>query len=129
MYCVGLSTISRLELTRCPRSPSIEGTLRRCLRPYDMIDLFVTLLLISTFLWFLFYLLNYAEITKVPATWVKEVLGKLSYPLSCAACWPFWVTLFGLVIYLDFMWWTCAVVPVIHLFIDLVYRKLAGGEK
>jgi hypothetical protein len=75
--------------------------------------------------WFFFFLLNYAAITRRPASWLKRVLGpKLSYPLSCAACWPFWTTLLGCIIFFDVYLWWCFVVPVLHLFLDLVYHKL-----
>lgn len=79
-------------------------------------------------LFFSFYLLNYADITRPFARWIKWQLGpKLSYPLSCAFCWPFWVTLLGYLVYPDWSFWTVLAVPVIHLFIDLAYQRLSGN--
>lgn len=79
-------------------------------------------------LWFTFFLLNYAEITSRPAKWLKAKLGpKWGYPLSCGACYPFWVTLAGYIVYPDWAFWTCLVVPVLHLFVDLTYQRLTGN--
>lgn len=48
-------------------------------------------LIFTLFLWFFFFLFNYAGITAKPATWLKGFLGpKLGYPLGCALCFSFW---------------------------------------
>jgi hypothetical protein len=83
------------------------------------------ILLYALFLWFFFFLLNYAPLTEVPAKWFKELLGpKIGYPLSCAACFAFWVTL-ALWTFNDFPIWMVPVAAVLHLFIDVVYTKLS----
>lgn len=86
------------------------------------------MILFAVSLWFLYYLLNYADLTRPVSTWLKRQLGpKLGYPLSCAFCWPFWVTLTGYIVYPDWTFWTVLVVPAIHLFIDLTYQRLSGN--
>lgn len=78
----------------------------------------------SLTLFFFFFLLNYAEISKKPANWLKGFLGPvLGYPLRCSLCFAFWTTLV--------LWWLGKVpgtfvfiVPVVHLFVDSLYSRL-----
>lgn len=79
----------------------------------------------SLSLFWLFYLLNYAEISARPAKWLKKVSGvKWGYPLSCAMCFGFWATVFTWIV--DWApWWYLITAPVVHLFIDLIYSKLS----
>ena len=79
-------------------------------------------------LFFAFYLLNYADLTRPVSRWLHQKLPpKIGYALQCAFCWPFWVTLAGYIIYPDWSFWTILVVPVLHLFVDLAYQKLSGN--
>lgn len=86
------------------------------------------MLLIYCFsLFFTYYLFNYAEITRAPASWIKGLLGaKLSYPIACSFCSAFWSTLALYILGWVPGFWVL-VAPVIHLFIDLVYQKLSGN--
>lgn len=75
-------------------------------------------------IWLSFFLLNYAEIAAKPAAWLKKLLGpKWGYPLSCALCYCWWIS----VPFWFFGWLTfpmlCAA-PVLHLFVDLSFHKL-----
>lgn len=84
-----------------------------------------TLVKYSLVLWFFFFLMNYAEITARPVEWLKQVLGpKVGYPLKCAMCFAFWITLSLWVIGVAPLWYVFAA-PVTHLFIDLAYSKLS----
>lgn len=77
-------------------------------------------------LWFGFYLLNYAALTAKPAAWLKQTLGpRWGYPLGCAFCWAFWVTIFLAVVGFVPVW---LVFPgtVLHLLLDTVYDRLSG---
>lgn len=93
-----------------------------------MIEWLIGMFFLAVVQWFFFYLLNYAEITRPAANWLKRVFGpKVGYPLSCGMCWPFWVTLALYVLYPDFVLLNCFVVPVMHLFVDLAYQRLGGN--
>lgn len=79
-------------------------------------------------LWFLYYLLNYAEITHAPAGRLKRALGpRWGYPLSCPICLSWWLTFFAYLVTADWLLATCFIVPVLTLFIDLAYQRLSGN--
>ena len=81
-------------------------------------------------IFFTFFLLNYAEVTRVPANWLKGLLGpKLGYPLSCPLCYCFWLTLVLWYFSLDMEMWWLMVAPVLHLFVDSCYVKLTGPKE
>ena len=90
----------------------------------SLTDLLATLVMYSLCLWFGFFLLNYAAITERPAAWLKRVMGpKWGYPLGCALCFAFWMTLAAWVInWVPFFFVLAA--PVLHLFIDAAYDRL-----
>lgn len=81
-------------------------------------------------LWSAFYLLNYADITQPLGMWLKNLFGpKLGYPLGCAFCWGFWVTLaLWLGTNLVFGVWIW-IAPLTNLFVDLTYRKLSDWKE
>lgn len=83
------------------------------------------LLIYSLGLWFFYFLLNYAEITKSPSTGLKRWMGpKWGYPLSCAFCAAWWATLASWGIGLVPAYYLLTA-PVIHLFIDQLFSKLS----
>lgn len=79
-------------------------------------------------LYFFFYLLNYAELTRPAANWLRGKLGsKLAYPLSCGFCWPFWTTFIASFFFADVTFWWVLTAPVLHLLLDLTYQRLSGN--
>lgn len=79
----------------------------------------------SLSLFLFFYLLNYADITAIYAKSLKEQLGPIwGYPLGCAMCWGFWMTLLACLMGVVPGWFVFTA-PVVHLFIDLGYSRLS----
>lgn len=82
----------------------------------------------SLHLWFLYYLLNHAELTKSVGVFLKESLGRVfGYPISCPACLAWWVSFAGCWLFDLVSVEALFAAPVVVLFIELIYRKLNVG--
>lgn len=77
-------------------------------------------------IFFVYFLINYAEITRPSISLLFKLLpNKVSYSLNCAFCLMFWISIICCVAgYIPVYWIFCA--PVIHLVIDLIYTKLSS---
>jgi hypothetical protein len=87
-----------------------------------------TTILAALSLWAVFYLINYADILNKPRDFFKKFSPNwLKYLLSCALCFSFWaLTAISLFVgFTPLILWT----PVVTLFVELGFRKLAGKDK
>lgn len=102
------------------------------------------MIITSLILFFFFWLYNYSEIASPIKNRIQNFknnlivtdskflfLNKILYPLSCSFCFAFWITLIMFFIdfyqqksYSDYMLINIFTVPVIHLFIDLIFKAL-----
>jgi hypothetical protein len=90
-----------------------------------------TLILYSLSVYWLYHILSRADILKRPRAWAQRVLPSwLSYPLTCAFCFTWWV---GVVSTLVVMVWAGVIVfspihlfaaPVVCYVLDLVVQGL-----
>lgn len=84
-----------------------------------------TVVLASISLWFAFYVVNHAEVTrKVRAGLLPALPGWITDLIECPICASFWaLTAFTLLVGYTPLMWVC---PPIVLLLDLIYRRLSG---
>lgn len=85
------------------------------------------ILCISLALWFAFYIVNHAELTKpLRDAMVPIMPGWLAYAISCALCFSFWtLTVLSLFVGFSPLLLTC---PPTTLFINLLYLRLKPSD-
>lgn len=80
----------------------------------------------SLHLWFLYYLLNHAELTKSVGAFFKESLGRVAgYPISCPVCFAWWVSFTGYWLFDLVSANTLFAAPVVVLFVEMAYQRLS----
>jgi hypothetical protein len=91
-----------------------------------------TILIHSLVVFFLYWMVRYSIIFRtmrnnIKLNWIPD--NPISYILQCALCFSFWLVLIVGGAGLVFSAVEVGCVPIIVMFIDLLYRKLGGGEQ
>ncbi len=82
----------------------------------------------SLSIWFIYYLLNHAELTKPFGDFVKEAYGSVSAKLlGCPFCTAFWTLFIGWYLFGMVEGELVLTAPVVVLFVELAYQRLAVG--
>lgn len=88
-----------------------------------------SIIIYALYIFFVFYIFNYAEILDLPRKWFMATLPTwMQYSFRCAFCFSFWVTLalfYFFALPLGFVFTT----PPLLLFCDLTYKYLKSNGK
>lgn len=90
--------------------------------------MFQSIFIYCVTIWFFFYLWNHSEILSKLRNFVYSRLNAvLAYLLQCSLCSTFWLTLVFFLMGFAPAFFICTA-PIINLFIELSFRKLASKE-
>jgi hypothetical protein len=91
------------------------------------------LIFFAIYIYFWFHLIGRSDIAKVPREWLKKTLGPtLSYPLDCAFCASFWVTLATWILATPTFlnpFVALTFVPVFNMVLDLIVQRLKDDSE